>query len=252
MKLTEQNYFEPAAELHYMGSTQYKRFCECEARALAMVRGDWIEAKGTALVVGSYVDAYFSGEMAKFLSENPGVFNRDGSLKSDFNQANQIIDRIERDDMFMKYLDGQKQVIMTGSIGGVPFKTKVDVLHPKKAIVDLKIMKDFQSIWKYGQRLPFVEAWGYDIQGAIYQAVEGHKLPFIIAAATKEREPDIALLSIPQERIDKCLAEIKGRVGRFVSIKKGETEPVGCGYCDYCKRNKKLTEILNYWEVGNE
>ena len=89
---------------------------------------------------------------------------------------------------------------MTGEIDGVPVKIKMDSYHPDRAIVDLKIMRDFQPVWVDGKgKLPFAEAWGYDIQGAIYRAVEGNSLPFILAAATKEKVPDIALISIPTD-----------------------------------------------------
>ena len=48
----------------------------------------------------------------------------------------------------------------------------------------------------------FWKAWGYDIQGAIYQEVvrqnTGILLPFGLAVATKEKpEPDIALIELP-------------------------------------------------------
>ena len=56
----------------------------------------------------------------------------------------------------------------------------------------------------------FVEAWGYDIQAAIYQAVEGNRLPFFIAAVTKETVPDKALLEIPQEVIDDPARDDRG------------------------------------------
>lgn len=75
----------------------------------------------------------------------------------------------------MKYLSGENQVIMTGEIAGcAPFKIKVDSLHRGKALVDLKIMRDFQPVGiRTGtRRLPWWLAWGYDFQAAIYQEVE--------------------------------------------------------------------------------
>ena len=88
------------------------------------------------------------------------------------------------------------------------FKIKIDSLHSDK-IIDLKIMKDFKSIWVDGEgKIPFVEAWRYDIQAAIYQEIErqtrgdfAEKLPFYIVGATKENEPDMAIISIPQQRL---------------------------------------------------
>lgn len=252
MTLTEANYFSPESEAYYMGSTQFKRFMRCPAEAMAMLRGEWAQEKSTALLVGSYVDAHFSGTLDLFKAQNPDIFKKDGTLKSDYEQANYIIARIERDEMFMRYMNGGTQDILTGEIEGVPFKIKIDSYHKGRAIVDLKVIKDFAPVWDEEQRrkVPFVEFWGYDIQAAIYQAVEGHQLPFMIAAATKEKpEPDIAIISIPQDRIDVCLEIVRQYAPVFQSIKNGEAEPTRCEHCDYCKSTKVLKEIIDYREL---
>ena len=41
----------------------------------------------------------------------------------------QIINRVEQDALFMEYMSGEKQVIMTGTVAGVEVKIKVDSLH---------------------------------------------------------------------------------------------------------------------------
>ena len=105
----------------------------------------------------------------------PNIFKKTLELKSDYIQAESIINRIERDKLFTEFMSGQKQVIMTGDIEGVPIKIKIDSLHPDK-IVDLKIMRDFEPIYKPEQgRLPWFEAWRYDLQGAVYQEVVRQK-----------------------------------------------------------------------------
>jgi len=58
MKLTAENYFSKEAEQFYMGSTQFKRFMQCEACAMAYIRGEYEQPKSTALLVGSYVEAH--------------------------------------------------------------------------------------------------------------------------------------------------------------------------------------------------
>jgi hypothetical protein len=107
-------------------------------------------------------------------------------------------------------------------------------------------MKDFNGIWQDGLKLPFIEAWGYDLQAAIYQAIEGNNLPFIIAGATKEKEPNIELFSIPQQRIDYCLEIVKQNAPLYANIKLGLIEPTRCGTCDYCKSTKVLTQVIDY------
>jgi hypothetical protein len=115
----------------------------------------------------------------------------------------------------------------------------------------MKIMRDFKPVWSDEQmcRQNFVEAWGYDIQSAIYQKLEGNKLPFVIAAATKENYPDKALLSIPQDVIDDRLELIEAYAPRYAAIKAGLEEPTACGKCPYCRSIKKLTSEIDYREL---
>ncbi|MEG1492421.1 MAG: PD-(D/E)XK nuclease-like domain-containing protein [Oscillospiraceae bacterium] len=272
-ELNNNNYFSPENQLKYMGSSQYKAFSRCEAGAMAELRGEYSRPKSTALLVGSYVDAHFEGTLDLFKAQNPELFKRDGGLKSEYIQAEQIISRLEDDELYMLLMSGKKQVIKTGVIAGVPFKIKIDSLLDAEnvqriierfpetapvfgmgdgAIVDQKIMKDLADVWSDEEyrKLPFVEAWGYDIQGAIYQAVEGNMLPFILAVGTKEKEAtDIAALYIDDRDLAAKLSEIESNIPRYQAVKKGIITPIRCEKCDYCKASRKLSGILNYKAV---
>lgn len=253
MILTNENYFSKENNLKYMGASQVKSFMKCEASALAEINGEFEREKTVSLLVGSYVDAHFEGTLDIFMAQNPQIFTQKGTLKSEYANANYIIGRLERDEFFMKYMAGQKQVIKTGEIDGIPFKIKIDSYHPGKAIVDLKIMKDFAPLYVPEQgKLNFVEAWGYDIQGAIYQAIEGNNLPFFIAGATKEKEPDLAVISIPQPNLDVALQIVKANTGRFADLKTGIGEPIRCEKCDYCKRTKILDGVVSMEDLNND
>lgn len=248
--LTAENYFSRANQLKYFGASQFKSFMKCEAAALAEINGEYEREETTALLVGSYVDAHFEGTLDIFKAQHSKIFTKSGDLKSEYRQAEYIIERVERDEMFTRYMSGKKQVIKTEELFGVPWKIKIDSYHEGKAIVDLKVMKDFETIWVEGQgRIPFVEAWGYDLQAAIYQAIEGNQLPFFIAGATKQKEPDLAILSIPQEKLDIALNIVKAHIARFDEVKRGFAEPIRCERCDYCKRTKVLSEIVSYEEI---
>jgi hypothetical protein len=247
MQLTESNYFSREAEQFYMGSTQYKNFVACESQALAIIRGDYVPETSTALLVGLYVDAHFSRTLDVFKAQHPEIFKRDGGLKSEYEHANNIIARIERDEQFMAAISGQSQVIMTGEVEGIPVKIKIDSLLPDRTC-DLKIMKDFDSVWSAedGQRVPWWKAWRYDIQGALYQFVraqnEGGEIkPFGIAGATKEKEPDIGLFEFPQSVLAAAMDEIRANIVYYDMIKRGTVEPVSCGQCAWCRSQKKLT-----------
>lgn len=254
MILTNENYFDSENQMKYFGASQFKSFMDCEARTMAELRGEYEREISTALLVGSYVDAHFEGTLDLFQAKHPELFKRDGSLKSDYVQAEEIINRIEQDEMFMRYMSGEKQVIKTGKLFGYDWKIKIDSYHPGKAIVDLKIMKDFEPIYvpELG-KVNFVEAWKYDFQGAIYQAIEGNNLPFIIAAATKQKDAtDIGLFQVPQYKLDSALKIIEHFIDHFADVKSGLVEPKRCEKCAYCRMTKKLKRLETLEDIENE
>ena len=129
MPVTKSNYFSANNNLKYCGSSQFKDFHKCPAKAMAMLSGEWTIEDSTALLIGSYVDSWFEGTLDQFKAEHPTIFKKDGTLKSEFEKANSVIERVSKDDLFMKYMAGKKQVIKTGTIEGVPFKIKIDSYH---------------------------------------------------------------------------------------------------------------------------
>lgn len=249
MELTNSNYFSSEAAREYWSVSQFKAFNKCEACGLAEARGAFQREETDALLIGSYVDAYFSGEIDAFIKiHGDKMFSkRGGGLLAKFQQANAIIDRVEADPLMMDYLTGEHQTVMAAELFGVPWKAKFDVYDETK-IVDLKCVRDFEDVFDkgYGWR-SWVEYWGYDIQGAIYQAIEAkvmHRekpLPFYIAAVTKERVPDIKVIQIPQHVLDAAYNMVEAKIERFDLIKSGDVEPVRCEKCDYCKATKILT-----------
>jgi hypothetical protein len=245
MILTNENYYSNIANQEYMSVSQYKSFRTCEAAAMAELRGEWVRPKTTALLVGSYVDAWFEGTLPAFKQQHPEIYKRDGSLKADFIQAEEIIDRVLKDKLFMKYMGGKKQVIRTAELFGTQWKIKMDSYHKDK-IVDLKVMRTMERIMGKS----FVEHWGYDLQMAIYAAAEGHDLATYLAVVTKETPADIEIISIPKWRRVELLEEVEKRMPRILAVKSGRIEPERCGVCEYCRATKKLTEPIDFELVG--
>lgn len=257
MQLTDENYYSEEANREFMSVSQFKDFSgtygklACEYTAMAKLNGDWEMEKTTPLLVGSYVDSYFEGTLDKFKVENPELFKKDGNLKADYVKAEEIIKRIERDEYFMKYMSGQKQVIMTGELFGTKWKIKMDSYIPDVAIVDLKVMASITKLeWVRDLGyLDFVRYWGYDLQGAIYQEIvrqnTGKKLPFYIAGATKEKEPDIRVIHITDNYLTEALSVIEANMPRILRVKNGEDEPDKCELCDCCRHNRVLTRPIS-------
>ena len=246
MKLTSTNYFNKDANKQYWSVSAFKAFDKCEASGLAQVEGQHEREETDSLLIGSYVDAYFSGELEEFIKiHGDKMLKRNGELYAKFEHANDIIDTVEAQPLMMEFLKGDKQTIMTADLFGVPWKIKMDVYNGER-IVDLNCVKDFEPIYKEGfGRMDWISFWGYDIQGAIYQKVvelnTGKKLPFYIVAVTKEKVPDVAVIEIPQYVLDTALKVVEAKIDKFDLVKMGEIEPERCGKCEYCKQTKRLT-----------
>lgn len=245
MQLTAENYYSQEANQAFMSVSQYKTFVACEAAAMAELYGQYTRPKTTALLVGSYVDAWFEGTLDEFKAASPEIFKRDGTLKADYAQAEKIIERIQRDKLFMEYMSGEKQRIFTADLFGAPWKIKIDSLLLDK-IVDLKVMRTMERIM--GQS--FIEHWGYDIQGAVYQAVEGGNKPFYIAAATKEDPTDLEVIHVEQYQLDEALGYVGKRMPHILAVKRGDIAPERCGVCPYCRATKVLTAPISSEDVG--
>lgn len=246
MKLNKTNYFSPEMNREYMGHSQFLDFCKCEEAALKAIDRD--ETTSVAFQQGHAFDDFFETPNAnpvEIVAKYPLLMRKDGKPNTDGVAVLKGIERARKEPLFMEYASGQQQVIRTGEIEGVAFKTMIDSYLPNKAIVDRKFVKDFNTIWSEseGGRVSFIRYWGYDIQAAIYQAIEGEKLPFIIAAITKEPVPDIALIQVPQHLINDRLEYVKFYAPKFAAIKRGELEPERCGKCDHCKETKTITGI---------
>lgn len=251
MILDDQNYYSQEANKEYMSVSQYKQFLKCEAAAMAQINGQWETPPTTAMLVGSYVDAFFEGTLGKFYEENPQIFKKDGSLKADYVLAAEIIDRVQRDELFMEYMSGRKQVIRTATLFGVKWKIKIDSRHRDK-IVDLKVMRSMERVMGKS----FVEYWGYDLQMAVYAAIEEialrRKTPLdtYLAVVTKQSPADLEIIEIPKWRRDELLAEIESNMPHIIRVKNGEIEPQRCGVCEYCRATKKLSAPIDFELVG--
>ena len=273
LKLTAENYYSQEANMQYMSASQFKSFRKCEAATLAELRGEYVRPTTTAILVGSYLDAYFSNEMDQFKADHPEIFKKDGTLKADFEKAVKACERLRNDELAWMLLSGKHQVIKTGKIAGVPYKIKIDSrLSARKVeaickkypavrelvpfggpiIVDGKYIKDFESIWDEdaGERVSFIEYWGYDTQGAIYQDIDGSMAPFVILGITKEDVPDVDAFHIPDEDLAFAKSEVEALSPRYAAIKRGEIEPEGCGKCAYCRNTKRLSSIKHYKQIG--
>ena len=258
--LNEDNYYSKEMNMKYVSASQYKLFYNpykdcCEAAALAEIKGEFERPTTDSLLIGSYVDEALTGNLDKFIQEHPELISSrgdtKGELKATYKQAEKMIARCKADSLFMNYISGGKhQVIYTGEIEGVPVKIKIDHVAYKNgspvALVDLKTVKSMYETFYVkdsGEHLSWVERWHYDLQGAIYQEIyrqnTGLKLPFYLAAVSKDKTDNVAhprlkIIQIPQTKMDERMAEVKRNIGKVQALKEGKMQPIYCKKCDYC------------------
>ena len=269
MELTNENYFTLEADRYYMSNSQYKLFRKCEAMAIAKLKGDWKQEETSALLTGKYVHAWNEGILDQFIEENsPKIYTRNHTKRAEFKKADEIIEIIKNDNLLMKALSGENEVIFTAEMFGAPWKILIDSYLPdEKRFGDLKVLKDIDNpIWSKnedGIRIPqsVFEHRGYFDQMAIYSEIErlankrtDHFEPFL-AVVTKEPVPDKAIISFvsTDEALEDFLSyrlySIEQNMERILSVKNGDSKPRRCENCEYCRSTKKLKKTTFYKEL---
>lgn len=262
LQLTEDNYYSQQANIDYMSVSQLKDFLECPRYALAKISGEYVETKGEPLLVGGYVDAYFSNRLNTYIENTPDLLDKRAKekvvRKGIVDQANDCINTIERDNFFLNELKGKKQEILTGVINGVDFKGALD-FDDEDDITDLKVIASIRELsWndKLHKKTNFIINNEYDLQGAIYQELARQKYnkrkAFRLACVSKEENPDKAIIQLPQDMLDNALARVYDLIPQFDLMKKGLLEPNGCGNCPICRKYNKLDRVLTYDELFGE
>ena len=256
MQLNEMNYFSHEADVAYFSASQIKSFKKCEAMTMAELNGEYERPMSQALLQGQFVDAALTGDYGEWVLAHPEVAKRDGNLKAEFMLCQEMVNRAIRDPLFMDFMDGDHQTILTADLFGVPFKAKFDVLGADR-IVDLKTVRDFSPVYMPGQgRVDFATAWDWPLQMAIYQRiyeqVSGIRLPCFLAVITKETPPDIRIVQIEQERMDAEMAWLEQVLPRYEAVKSGAIDPERCEGCAWCRQSRVLMgpELLGDMEEG--
>lgn len=243
MKLTESNYYSPEANQEYMSASLVKAMLTCEAAAIAECDGTWKRPWSEALLVGGFMDSLFDNCPGQYAHDHPEIRKRDGTLKAEYIKCMNDYNRVRQDGYFNLMTSRcEHQKILTGSIGGVPFKAKLDFYAPGDRIVDLKTVRSFDPVYLPGEgRVSFADAWRWPLQMAIYQKLEGHGLPCYLACITKEEPCDFEIVEIPQAVMDAEMELLMEKLPRLEAVWRGIIEPERCGHCVYCRQTKELT-----------
>ena len=264
--LTDENYYSLEADRLYCSASQYLDIIGrpsipgCEARAMAKLNGEYKEETTKAMLIGSILDTLWElddlpiEEKIQIIADkfpecisSRGVTK--GELKNEYKQAIQLYQRTLMDDLFCKFMSGQKQVIMTGEIEGLPFKIKMDSYIPDVAIVDLKTTQDAsRNHRKYiadsGNWETFYRSFSYDVQLAIYREIvrqnTGKTLRCYLAVIDKKEHPLPQIIEMTPQMLDDALASVKAHIPTVKMLKSGEVKNYcRCEECDYCRDTYK-------------
>ncbi len=259
MQLTTENYHSTEANREYMSCHQFASWVDCPSREAATQAGTYEAPFNKAFLIGSYVDAAITlgpealAELVEANAEN--IVGKRGKY-ADFVKADEMIARLQRDEMAMRLLTGKPQEIVTGELGGVQWRGAIDVLLDDLDIfVDLKTARSFADGWiEIGtgegyiknQKCPWYDVYNYWRQMAVYQHLltqtHGREFRPCIVAVTKEDPPDIGGWDFTnQDRLRMEVQDIIGLLPLVMKWKTGEIDPPECGTCDYCKERKTLT-----------
>lgn len=260
--LTKDNYFSCVANAKYMSVSRFKNYLSCEAMAKAIDEEKFTPETSDSLLLGSYVDAWNNGELEKFKSEHPQIISSQGKtkgeLRADFKKIEDSINTLKNDKLCMEFLNGEKQVIFSAELFDTPWKICVDSYNLSKGrFVDLKCVKDFE--WSYDpkqqRRVSFVEAWGYNLQMAIYKKIitlaTGEKLTPYIVAVTKQDIPDKAIVIFDKAELQEQLDKVEDYIERVLMINDGSINPRRCNKCKYCRSTKvlELSDIKHHSQI---
>lgn len=254
IKLTAENYYSQDADRDYMSVSQLKGFMQCEAQAMAKLNG-WEQADKKALLMGNFLHSYFESPEAHraFKDAHPEILTKrePRHLLKEFSTAQAMTNRLDKDpDFHALYDPGDKEVIVTGKLADVDWMGKLDCITPaKQDVFDLKTTADIHKrIWipddVHGHYGGFVEAYGYDMQMAVYQELTrqtfGISPEMHIIAVSKQTPCDIAGIDIQQSDLDAALGRVLDYIPTVLAVKAGAREPERCEQCEYCRETKTL------------
>lgn len=271
MKLNRKNYFSKEAEVLYLGSTSFKAWDifhtsteafgnliegGCEARELAITKGEYEKPSKDAFLLGNYVHSWSSGDLKDFLLEHPEMFKKDGSLYAKFSVGDAMINCLKNDSLVQKFREGaEKEQIFTGEIAGVPFKIQVDILNIEKGyFADIKTTDKLRkTYWKDGKKCTFIDNYDYKLQFAIYAEILeqnlklGHYLEPYVIAVDKQEIPNHEVIDMGTDFIEEKLEYIKAKLPHIIAVRNGIEEAIPCEECAYC-RSKKEAKIITLAE----
>lgn len=276
--LTDENYYSREADIHYMSCSQYQAFEKCEAAAIAKLRGLWEpQEMSDALFQGQYFHSYFESPQAfeTFCEQHFDRIFKTKTTKTKgtevvgkyapFERLDEMIKVVENDRFLSRILawEGENELPMTGMVGGIPWRMKMDKYCPSsRRIIDYKTSANLRELYynvRTKERQTFVEEFGYLMRAAVYGEIERQNRQestfpsFLIIGVSKQSPPDKEVILLDDDtRWEYELEVVKSRIPRIQRLKEGVENPRRCGMCEYCRATKELRRIKAYTDLMPE
>lgn len=276
--LTDENYYSREADIFYMSCSQFQAFEKCEAAEIAKLRGVWAPlGSSDALFQGQYFHSFFESEEAfeSFCNAGFEKIFKTKTTKSrgteivgkyaPFERLDEMIRVVQDDPLISKILSwpGQNELPMTGIVGGIPWRMKMDKYCPDtRRIIDYKTSANLHELYynvQTKERQTFIEEYGYMMRAAVYGEIERQTRgadgfpSFIIIGVSKQDPPDkeVILLDDPT-RWAYELEIVSQKIPHIQRLKEGAENPRRCGQCEYCRATKELKRIKSYTDLMPE
>lgn len=239
------NYHSPEARALWLSSSDVKKAMRCEA---AWAAGEREDEDKNAFVFGHLFEALVTGEEY----DNPLVYSSKGptkgQVKAEYKPAYDMAKAVRRSSMLAEIIDrSRKQVIMTGEIGGLPFRMMCDLLDVDGSIYDIKSARSFAPQYDDGHAAyrDWWAIWEYPVQLWIYREIarqNGLTVPRVGLIAAAKDNADVQALTFSRETMEAAEADARYTIERMAAIRRGDT-PEPCGHCRWCVGQKIITEF---------
>ena len=290
MILTVENYHDIENERKYMTCSQFKSWLKCPAKQAAILGGNHEGDQTKAMMLGSYFDSMMltpethhqwvesnTDAMIELSLLGKGRALKSGEVKDRGKPGAEVLHLQDMaviaraDDVFMEFLEGEKQIIATGKPEGYgcEWKIMIDVLNTEVDIpryVDLKTTKsiveeDWIKNWnifkelsrrrgdytnRQWQKGPFYEVFNYWNQLTVCYDVLDYALDIqpdlYLDVISKEDPPDLDVFHFTdQTRMEHERQFIQQNIATVLAWKDGWEIPPRCEACDYCRKTKSAS-----------
>lgn len=268
MTLTADNYHSHEANRAYLGIHQFQDWMECQARTRAELAGEDRELFAqykhdkACFKVGTYTHLAMGepDKLQAWIDEHRAdLLKKTGEKYADFAAADAMVARARREPIIRELLTaGEPEVVVTGEIGGVPWKGRVDWLALAAGLfVDWKTASTFDDGWTViGERNVKVP-WYYDYWGqmAVYRemirATTGTVcVPYIVGLRKPTGSFPAAVCAHSfedPEKLEAAYAKIESWVPQVWRWKTGEDKGTACGRCWWCAEKQPLRVTRAEW-----